>query len=173
MGVRRKKPEPEPPPPPKGIVVDGSNVTASATSGAARRLSQALDWCASFGTALPVVVYFDAATLRRLGAESESALQQLARAAGAEFRVAPVGVPADQGLLEHAQQARAIALTNDRFWDFEDQRRDVILLQFVCDGKGFRVPEEATWFLPSGAARRVRVDALRPGCDRTAQARAK
>jgi hypothetical protein len=173
MGVRRKKPEPEPPPPPLGIAIDGSNVTASATSGAARRLRQALDWCAAFGPSLPVVVFFDAATLRRLGAEAEAALREVAAASGAQLRVAAPGSPADPALLVHAHEARSLVLTNDRFWDFEDLRRDVILLQFSCDAAGFRVPEEATWFLPSGAARRVGVDALRPAGDGAPQSRAK
>lgn len=173
MGVRRKKPEPEPPPKPLGIVIDGSNVTASAMSGASRRLRQALTWCSSFGPSLPVLVFFDAATLRRLGPESEASLHEVVDAAGAQMRVAAPGAPADPELLAHAHETRSLVLTNDRFWDFEDLRRDVILLQFVCDAAGFRVPDEATWFLPSGAARRVRVDALRSAGDEAAQSRAK
>ena len=155
------------------IAIDGSNVTASATTGAARRVRQALEWCAAFGPSLPVVVFFDAATLRRLGAESEATLLEAVDAAGAQLRIASPGSPADPALLAHAHEARSLVLTNDRFWDFEDLRRDVVLLQFSCDAAGFRVPDEATWFLPSGAARRVRVDALRPGGDGATQSRAK
>lgn len=162
MGVRRKKPEPDPPPPPRAIAIDGSNVTASSTAGAARRLELAMSWCRAFAPQLPVVVFFDHSTLRRLGPEMEQQLRDVALGANADLRVAAAGRPADPELLAHAHEARALTLTNDRFWDFEDLRRDVILLQFVCDTAGFRVPDEATWFLPSGAARRVAVAAIRP-----------
>ena len=162
MGVRRKKPEPEPPPPPRAIAMDGSNVTASSIHGAERRLEQALSWCRAFGPSLPIAVFFDAATLRRLGPDMETRLRACAAAAGAEFLAAPVGASADPLLLAHAQDQRALLLSNDRFWEYEDLRRDVILLQFTCDAAGFRVPDEATWFLPSGAARRVAVAAIRP-----------
>ena len=159
MGVRRRQPEPDPPPPPRAIVVDGSNVVASATTGAQRRIEDALAWARAFAPALPVTVFFDTATMRYLGGEREAALLACVRAAGAEAQV--VGA-ADPALLAFAYEHRALALTNDRFWDYEDLRRDVVLLQFVCDQRGFRVPDEATWFTPSGGARRVRVDALRP-----------
>jgi hypothetical protein len=159
MGVRRRQPEPDPPPPPRAIVVDGSNVVASATTGAQRRIEDALAWARAFASSLPVTVFFDTATMRHLGVERETALLACVRAAGAEAHAVDA---ADPALLAFAYEQRALALTNDRFWDYEDLRRDVVLLQFVCDQRGFRVPDEATWFTPSGGARRVRVDALRP-----------
>ena len=159
MGVRRRQPEPDPPPPPRAIVVDGSNVVASSTSGAQRRIEDALAWARAFAPSLPVTVFFDAATLRYLGGEREESLLAVVRAAGAEARIVDAVDPA---LLAFAYEQRALALTNDRFWDYEDLRRDVVLLQFTCDRNGFRVPDEATWFTPSGGARRVRIDALRP-----------
>ncbi len=159
MGVRRRLPDPEPPPPPRAVVVDGSNVVASATSGAEHRVREVFAWLAQFAPALQVTVFFDAATLRHLGAERQAALLTTVREAGAEARVVE---KADPALLAFAYEQRALVLTNDRYWDHEDLRRDVVLLQFVCDRSGFRVPDEATWFTPNGGARRVRLAALRP-----------
>ncbi len=160
--MRRRRPDPAPPPPPAAIVLDGSNVTASAVAGAPGRLAAALAWCRSFAPGLPITVWFDAATLRRLGREIEGALTAAAAGHGAELRVAAAGVAADASILADAAARRALVLTNDRYWDHEDLRRDVLLLQFVCAGAAFRVYDEATWFLPSGAARRVATALLRP-----------
>jgi hypothetical protein len=160
--MRRKKPEPAPPPPPEAIVLDGSNVTASAVSGAPARLAAALSWCSDFAPRLPIAVWFDASTLRRLGAEVERRLADAAAPHGAEVRVAAPGTAADAAILAEARSRRALLVSNDRYWDHEDLRRDVLLLQFVCTGGSFRAYQEATWFLPSGAARRVALTLLRP-----------
>lgn len=160
--MRKKRIELPPPPPPLGLVFDGSNVTASAISGAPRRIEQALAWARDWAPRLPVVVVFDQATLHRLGGDLEAAIRDACAAKGAEVRVAERGVPADPGLLAYACASRSLVLTNDRYWDFEDLRRDVILVQFQAARGEFRVLDEATWFVPSGAARRVAMKDIRP-----------
>ena len=162
MTIRRRKPVPPAPPPPRGIVLDGSNVTASATSGAPTRVVQALAWAREWAPSLPVVAVFDHATLRRLGREVEDAIRAVCASAGAEVRVTEPFVAADPGLLAFASASRSLVLSNDRFWDYEDLRRDVIVVQFQAARGEFRVLDEATWFLPSGAARRVAMKDIRP-----------
>ena len=112
---------------------------------------------------MPVVVFFDHATLRRFGEALAEDVLAAVRDAGGEARVAEPNSSADPLLLAFAAESRSLLVTNDRFWDFEDLRRDVVTLQFVCEQETFRVYDEATWFLPSGAARRVGVAAIRPG----------
>ena len=123
---------------------------------------QALAWAREWAPSLPVVAVFDHATLRRLGREVEDAIRAVCASAGAEVRVTEPFVAADPGLLAFASASRSLVLSNDRFWDYEDLRRDVIVLQFQAARGEFRVLDEATWFLPSGAARRVAMKDIRP-----------
>jgi hypothetical protein len=159
---RHRHREPWPPPPLRGIVLDGSNVVANASVRAAERLRLATAWFRDWRPDLPQHVFFDQATFARCAPSMQRQLlaefDQPARRLG--WTLGPPGESADPLLLRHAAEHGALLVTNDRFWDHEQLRRGVLTLQFVLAGTGFRPYAEATWFLPSGAARRVGLQQL-------------
>jgi len=154
---KRRPPLPEPPRL-GGIVIDGSNVVASGNAFTLERLDQALDWCRSWRGELPVQVFFDASTARRLRPEVQDVLR--ARCADvtperARHVVCPRGESADAYLLEHAGEHAALVISNDRYFDHEELRTGLITLQFRCREGVFEPFDVATWFRPSGGAQRV------------------
>lgn len=158
--MRRRKP-PLPDPPPLGaIVVDGANVIETDGKGAISRLDLVVAWAAVFRPDLPVVVFVDASTARRLRPEQQDVLR--ARCADvtpgrARYAVTPRDEPADPHLLRHAQLHQGLVVSNDRFFDEEELRLGVLTLQFHIRGGAFVPSDEATWFRPSGGAQRVSV----------------
>lgn len=159
---RRQDPLPDPPAL-GGIVIDASNVIASGNAFTLARLDALLAWCRGWRGDLSVHAFFDAGTARRLRPEAQEVLR--ARCAdvtpeNARHVVCPVDDSADPWLLRHAQQHRALVVSNDRYFDYEEERLGVITLQFKFVADAFVPYDEATWFRPSGGAQRVVLVAL-------------
>ena len=158
--MKRSKPPLPDPPPIRAVVFDGSNVLASNGRGGLERIDRALQWCAERWPTLPRMVFLDANTARRLRPAAQDVLR--ARCAdvtpdNARFAVAPPEDEADGHVLAYARDHQALVISNDRFFDYEDDRLGVITLQFRFDAGAFVPFEEATWFRPSGGAQRVAV----------------
>jgi hypothetical protein len=134
--MRRHQGPPPLPPPLGGIVLDGSNVIASGGRRAIERLDLALAWCAGWRPDLPVMVFVDRSTARRC-------------------------VPAQEEVLRWAGEHHALVVSNDRYFDFEELRRNVVTVQFTLAGDTFTVYDEATWFRSPGSAERVPMATLR------------
>src|SRR5262245_13738744 len=156
------------PPPLGGIVVDGSNVVATATVSAERRLELAVQWFRRWRPDLPVVVFLDsAAWSRRLRERLQQQLagdpRGFADDAVAGYVWSQRGTAADPLLLQRALADRALVVSNDRFADHAELRRGVLTVQFEFAGDDFAPYEEATWFTPAGGATRVPMAVLRGG----------
>ncbi|MCR9247207.1 MAG: hypothetical protein NXI31_19415 [bacterium] len=146
------------PPPLAGVVLDGSNVLATNGRGGLERIESALVWFADRVPDWPQMVFLDAATARRLRPE----VQDVVRArctdvtpGRARWAVSPPDLEADLHVLEFARGHRALIVSNDRFFDYDELRRDVITVQFRFVAGGFEPFDEATWFRGSGGAQRV------------------
>ena len=79
----------------------------------------------------------------------------------ARYAVCPRGEPGDPYVLQHARDHQCIVVSNDRYFDYEDLRANVITVQFTLEGTVFTVFEEATWFRKPGSALRVLMADLR------------
>lgn len=162
-GPRRRHPDPVPPAP-LAIVLDGANVIASAVPRAIERLDLVCDWFHAWRPDLPVMVFVDRGT----ALHCRPAVQDVLRARCADttpgrprYAVCPAGDVADFHVLSYAQQHRALVVSNDRYFDFEDLRRNVVTVQFTIHGSRLQVFEEATWFRSPGTAVRVPMAVLR------------
>lgn len=156
-GPKRRGPLPIPPPL-RGIVLDGSNIIASGSGRATFRLDLAEQWFSAWRPDLPIQVFIDSTTARRCRPEIQDELRARCldvTPGRARYAVCPRGEPADFYVLQHAQQHRALVVSNDRFFDYEDLRANVITVQFTLAGAEFTVYEEATWFRKPGSALRV------------------
>ena len=153
--MRHRHPPPSPPPL-GGIAIDGSNVIATARRQALDRLDAALQWCRSWRADLPVQLFVDARTVAACSDEPRRQLQAWAAAAApAPLRLCPAGVEADVELLQLAGEQRALVLSNDRFFDHELLRRNVVTLQFTFANRELQPYAAATWFRSPGQAVRV------------------
>jgi hypothetical protein len=157
-GPRRRRAPLPTPPPLGGIVIDGSNVIASSKLRPIERLDLVLDWCAAWRPDLPIMVFLDHTTAVRCRPDAQDVLR--ARCADVtpgrpRYAVVPLEAIPDVVLLEHARDHRALVVSNDRFFDHEDLRTNVITVQFTLAGDRLEVFPEATWFRPSGGAQRV------------------
>ncbi|MBM4060416.1 MAG: hypothetical protein FJ265_04850 [Planctomycetes bacterium] len=157
--MRRRHRDPPPLPPPLGgIVIDGSNVIASGSGRATDRLDLAVAWCQRWRPDLPVQVFVDATTARRCRPEIQDVLRARCldvTPGRARYAVTPRGESADPHVLQHARRHRALVVSNDRYFDYEDLRANVVTVQFTLARDEFTVFEEATWFRQPGSALRV------------------
>ena len=161
----RKRRGPLPVPPPLGgIVIDGSNVIASGSGRATTRLDLAERWFHAWRPDLPIQVFVDSTTARRCRPEVQDELRARCMdvtPGRARYAVCPRGEPADGYVLQHAREHSALVVSNDRYFDYEDLRANVITVQFTLAGTVFEVFEEATWFRKPGSALRVSMANLR------------
>lgn len=162
-GPRKRRGPPPEPPPLAGIVVDGANVIASSRFRPIERLDLATAWCREWRPDLPVIVFVDHATAMRCQPPAQATLR--ARCADVtpgrpRYVVTPRSESADEHLLLYAREHRALVVSNDRYFDHDELRKNVVTLQFRLVGDTFTVFEEATWFRSPGAALRVAVSAL-------------
>jgi len=157
--MRRRHRGPLPVPPPvRGIVLDGSNVIASGSGRATMRLDLAEQWCRTWRPDLPVQVFIDSTTARRCRPEIQDELRARCMdvtPGRARYAVCPRGESADGYVLQHARDHQSLVVSNDRYFDYEDLRANVITVQFTLAGSEFTVFEEATWFRQPGSALRV------------------
>lgn len=147
-----------------GIVLDGANVIASAVPRALERLDLVCDWFRAWRPDLGIMVFLDRGT----ALHCRPAVQDVLRARCADttpgrprYAVCPEGDVADFHVLRHAQAHRALVVSNDRYFDFDELRRNVVTVQFALSGTRLHVFEEATWFRWPGTAVRVPMAALR------------
>lgn len=165
MAGPRKRRGPLPVPPPLGgIVIDGSNVIASSRARPIERLDVVVAWCGTWRADLPVMVFVDASTARRCRPDAQAVLR--ARCADvtpgrARYAVVPPDEMTDVAVLRHAHEHAALIVTNDRYFDHEELRKNVITVQFTLQDLDLHVFEEATWFRSPGAALRVAMSDLR------------
>lgn len=155
--MRRRRQPPPAPPAIAAIVVDGANVIAHDGARACDRLELAERWCRTFAPRLPVFVGIDAATVAHLGQPrfaAQGARLAAALAAG-RWQASPAGLPADAFLLQKTRDLAALLLSNDRFADHDELRRQAIVLQFTLVGDRFTPATEATWFRWPGHAHRI------------------
>ena len=163
---RRRGPLPEPPPL-GAIVVDGANVIASSRFRPIERLDLATAWCRAFRPDLPVTVFVDHATAMRCQRPAQATLRARCEDVSPDrprYVVTPRGESADEYVLRFAREHGALVLSNDRYFDHEELRRNAITLQFRLRGDAFEAYDEATWFRSPGVALRVALSAWqRPG----------
>ncbi|MEZ6038670.1 MAG: hypothetical protein R3F29_14405 [Planctomycetota bacterium] len=167
-GPKKPAPPPEPPPPLGAIVVDGANVIASSRFQPIERLDLVEAWCRHWRPDLPVMVFVDYATAMRCQPQAQQVLR--ARCADvtpgrARYAVCPRGEPADEHVLRHAREHRGLVISNDRFWEHEQERVGTVTVQFRLQGTSFEPSGEATWFRPPNSAVRVALAALRARFD--------
>ena len=157
--MRRRHRGPLPIPPPlRGIVLDGSNIIASGSGRATMRLDLAERWFHSWRPDLPIQVFIDSTTARRCRPEIQDELRARCMdvtPGRARYAVCPRGEPADFYVLQHARDHQALVVSNDRFFDYEELRANVITVQFTLAGTEFVVNDEATWFRQPGSAQRI------------------
>ena len=163
-GPKKPAPPPEPPPPLGAIVVDGANVIASSRFQPIERLDLVEAWCHAWRPGLPVMVFVDYATAMRCQPQAQQVLR--ARCTDvtpgrARYAVCPRGEPADEHVLRHAREHRGLVISNDRFWEHEQERIGTITVQFRLQGTSFEPADEATWFRPPNSAVRVALATLR------------
>jgi len=141
-----------------GIVIDGSNVIASSRLRPIERLDVVVAWFHAWRPDLPMQVFVDWTTARRCRPDAQDVLR--ARCADvtpgrARYAVVPPEAIPDVVVLEHAREHRALVVTNDRYFDHEELRENVITVQFTIVDLALRVFDEATWFRSPGLALRV------------------
>ncbi len=157
-GPRRRRAPLPTPPPLGGIVIDGSNVIASSKQRPIERLDLVLAWFTAWRPDLPIMVFLDHTTAVRCRPDAQDILR--ARCADvtpgrARYAVVPLEAIPDVVLLEYARGHHALVVSNDRFFDHEELRKNVITVQFTLAGDQLAIYEEATWFRASGGAQRV------------------
>lgn len=156
-GPRRRGPPPVPPPL-RGIVLDGANVIATSKVRPIERLDRMIAWFSAWRPDLPILVFIDLTTARRCRPDAQAVLRARCEdvtPGRPRYVVCPRGEPADEYVLQHAQQHVALVVSNDRYFDFEDLRKNVITVQFTLAGDDLQVYDEATWFRSPGSAERV------------------
>lgn len=166
--MRRRHRGPLPLPPPLGgFVVDGANVIAASRGQALARLDAVEAWCRDFRSDLPVLVFVDGTTAQRCppAVREVLALRAVDVTPGRpRYAVTPPGEPADAHLLQAAARLRALVVSNDRFFDHEDLRANLLTVQFAFDRGVLQMPEEATWFRRPGSTERVPLAVLAALC---------
>jgi hypothetical protein len=152
------------PPPLGGIVLDGANVIATSRAFPLQRLDLVTAWCHAWRPDLPVTVFVDRATAVRC----KPAAQDVLRARCADvtpgrprYVVCPRDEPADEYVLRHAGACHGLVVSNDRYFDFDDLRQNVLTVQFTLAGERLEIADEATWFRSPGSAERVPMAVLR------------
>lgn len=164
MAGQKRREEPPLPPPRHSIVIDGANVIATSKVHPIERLDLVAAWCREWRSDLPVHVFIDSTTARRCRPDAQDVLR--ARCMDVtegrpRYAVCPRGEPADEFVLQHAQQHQGLVVSNDRYMDYDDLRKDVVLVQFELAGERLVVRDEAVWFRPPNGAVWVPMPALR------------
>lgn len=147
-----------------GIVIDGSNVIASSRLRPIERLDVVVAWFHDWRPDLPMQVFVDYTTARRCRPDAQDVLR--ARCADvtpgrARYAVVPPEAIPDEVVLQHARDHRALVVSNDRYFDHEELRKNVVTVQFTMVDLELRVFDEATWFRSPGLALRVPMGELR------------
>lgn len=164
MTVRRRRGLPPLPPPLGAIVVDGANVIASSRARPLERLDLITAWFQEWRPDLPIQVFVDHATAVRCRPEVQAVLRARSNdvtPARPRYAVVPRDRLADEVLLQHARAHAGLVVSNDRYFDFDDLRRNAITVQFTLAGMELHVFDEATWFRSPGTALRVPMATLR------------
>lgn len=146
------------PPPLRGIVIDGANVIATSKVRPIERLDLVTAWCHGWRGDLPVIVFVDSATARRCRPDAQAVLRARCEdvtPGRARYVVVPRDELADEHVLRHARAHGALVVSNDRYFDWDDLRQNVITVQFVLKGDVLQVHDDATWFRSPGTALRV------------------
>lgn len=159
MGSRHARPGPTAVPPRlRGIVIDGANVIATSKVRPIERLDVVTAWCQAWRADLPVMVFVDHATAVRCRPDAQAVLRARCEdvtPGRPRYAVVPREQFADEHVLRHAREHDALVVSNDRYFDFDDLRQNVITVQFTLAGDELRVFDEATWFRSPGTAVRV------------------
>lgn len=139
-------------------MIDGSNVIASSRLFPIERLDVVVGWFHDWRPDLPMQVFVDHTTARRCRPAAQDVLR--ARCADvtpgrARYAVVPLEEIPDVVVLQYARQHRALVVSNDRYFDHEELRKNVITVQFTLADLDLRVDDEATWFRSPGTAVRV------------------
>ena len=139
-------------------MIDGSNVIASSKARPIERLDVVVAWFQQWRPDLPIQVFVDHTTARRCRPDAQDVLR--ARCADvtpgrARYAVVPLEEIPDVVVLEYARDHRALVVTNDRYFDHEELRKNVITVQFTLTDLDLRVFDDATWFRSPGTALRV------------------
>jgi hypothetical protein len=164
MGVRRDRGPLPVPPPLRGIAVDGANVIASSKHRPLERLDLVVAWFQAWRPDLPIQVFLDHATACRCRPAAQAVLRvrcEDTTPGRARYAVVPRELEADAVLLAHARAHQALVVSNDRFFDHEELRRNAITVQFRLAGDELQVDGEATWFRSPGTAQRIAMADLR------------
>jgi hypothetical protein len=128
------------------------------------RLDFVTAWCREWRADLPVTVFVDRATAVRCKPPAQDVLR--ARCIDVtpgrpRYVVCPKDEPADEHVLRHAAAGNCLVVSNDRYFDFDDLRQNVITVQFTLAGDRLQIYDEATWFRSPGSAERVPMPVLR------------
>ena len=161
-GPRRRGPPPLPPPL-GGIVVDGSNVIASSRAFPLERLDLVTGWLHAWRPDLPITVFLDWSTAVRCRPPVQAVLRARCEDVSPlrpRYVVCPRHEPADEFLLAHAQQQAALVVSNDRFFDHDELRKNLVLVQFDLSNTTLRVHDDAVWFRSPGTAEWVAMTTL-------------
>ncbi|MBL8751083.1 MAG: hypothetical protein JNK78_18130 [Planctomycetes bacterium] len=164
MAGRKRRGPPPLPPPIAGIVIDGSNVIASSRARPIERLDVVVSWFRAWREDLPIQVFVDCTTARRCRPDAQAVLRARCEdvtPGRARYAVVPLEEMADEVVLRHARAHAALVVSNDRFFDHEELRKNVITVQFTLADLDLAVYDEATWFRSPGTAQRVPMDVLR------------
>jgi hypothetical protein len=161
-GPRRRGPPPLPPPL-GGIVVAGSNVIASSRAFPLERLDLVTGWLQAWRPDLPITVFLDWSTAVRCRPPVQAVLRARCEDVSPQrprYVVCPRHEPADEFLLAHAQQQAALVVSNDRFFDHDELRKNLVLVQFDLSNTTLRMHDDAVWFRSPGTAEWVAMATL-------------
>jgi hypothetical protein len=139
-------------------VLDGANVVATSKVRPIERLDLVTAWFQRWRPDLPIVVFLDLTTAKRCKPDAQAVLRARCEdvtPGRARYVVCPRGEPADEYVLQHARAHQALVVSNDRYFDFDDLRQNVLTVQFTLAGDELHVYDEATWFRSPGSAERV------------------
>lgn len=162
-GPRHRGPPPLPPPL-RAIVVDGSNVIASSRAAPLERLDLVTGWLHDWRPDLPITVFLDWSTAVRCRPPVQAVLRARCEDVSEgrpRYVVCPRHEPADEFLLAHAQQHGALVVSNDRFFDHDELRKNLVLVQFDLTNTTLHVHDDAVWFRSPGTAEWVAMATLR------------
>lgn len=162
-GPRHRGPPPLPPPL-RAIVVDGSNVIASSRAAPLERLDLVTGWLQDWRPDLPITVFLDWSTAVRCRPPVQAVLRARCEDVNPNrprYVVCPRHEPADEFLLAHAQQHGALVVSNDRFFDHDELRKNLVLVQFDLTNTTLHVHDDAVWFRSPGTAEWVAMATLR------------
>jgi hypothetical protein len=160
----RRRPPPPLPPPLRGIVLDGANVIATSKARPIERLDVVTAWCRAWRPDLPIMVFLDLTTARRCRPDAQAVLRARCEDVTPDRPRYAVCAPhefADEHVLRFAREHDALVVSNDRYFDWEDLRANVLTVQFTLAGDELVVHDEATWFRSPGVAERVPMATLR------------